>query len=1381
MTFNATYRLQLHHEFTLRHLDRIIPYLEQLGISFVYASPVFKALPGSTHGYDVLDPHLINPEIGTEEELRAIVEKLHAKGIRWIQDIVPNHMCFDARNPWLCDLMEKGPQSVYADFFDTTWADDFFQGRLMVPFLGAQPEELIERGELKVAYQDGRLVLSCSGNWPLQPLSYAKVLRAVDPPEAISVLLEQLPKTEEKEAYAKAWNEFRLQLTSLMKNAAAAAHMQACLERVNGDPDMLRRLQAEQSYQLCFWRDSDARMNYRRFFTVNALICLNMHHPDVFHHYHQLIEKLLREGMFDGLRVDHVDGIFDPSEYLERLRALAGEHIPIVVEKILEPGEPLPETWPIQGNTGYDFLSLVNNLLTDQSALPQFDALYRSLTGDERTPEEQVYEKKSHILFEHMQGELDNLTRFFTALGFAEDVPQDELRQAIGQLLVQCPVYRYYGNQFPLEAEETSALRSLIQAVREQLPHCAAAVDRLEYIFLDLPLSADEETNKKIARLYRRMMQFTGPLMAKGVEDTLMYTYHRFIAHNEVGDAPGAFGMSVEAFHEAMSERQQLWPLSLNATSTHDTKRGEDVRARLNVLTAMPEEWRRTVHEWRKMNASLKKDGLPGANDEYFIYQTLAGAYPMPGTTDPNFEQRIHDYLQKAMREAKLYSGWAEPDEHYEQAVQDFLSALLNRNGQFIGSLESFVERIATPGIANALVQVFLKFTCPGVPDVYQGCELWDLSQVDPDNRRPVDYERRQALLDEVTKAKDIKALWRDRYNGGIKLWLVNRLMQLRRTHPEAFSSGVYIPLEVKGPCKEKVIAFARRYRQELFIAAAVLHHGIDRPDWKDTVIVLPRGAGEEWEHLLSGEQDHHKKEIRAAHLFRDLPIALLQGKRLLPERNAGILVHLSSLPSPFGVGDMGQEARGFIDLLERCNQRYWQLLPLNPVEKEQGYSPYSSVSSRAGNTLFISPELLADEGLLQPADLDAYRLPCNEQADLEGAEAARKVLLDKAWQTFHENPSPDMNAAFRAFCAAEKEWLDDYALYVVLKAAQDKPWHQWEEALRLRKPEALEKIRKENTSGLEKVRWLQFIFSRQWQALKQYANERGVQLIGDLPFYVSHDSADVWANPHLFSLDATGQVSGTAGVPPDAFSEDGQLWGMPVYNWEALKAENYAWWIARLKKNTELFDRVRLDHFRAFSEYWEVPPGETTARNGSWKPGPGAAFFEAVQAALGQLPFIAEDLGEIDDKVYLLRDAFGLPGMKVLQFAFGKDMPGSTHIPHHHARNFIVYTGTHDNNTTRGWFTKDADEKTVLSLETYVGRPLSAAEVSGVLCRMAFASVARDAIIPIQDLLNLDEQARMNRPASASGNWSWRLLPEQVGTQAEHHLKQWTKLYDRE
>lgn len=1403
----TTYRVQFHKDFSFRNLENILSYLHKLGIGTLYASPIFESVPGSQHGYDGLNPHRIDPEIGTDQQLKTLSRRLQKLGIGWLQDIVPNHMAFHPGNPWLMDVLEKGPLSAYVAFFDTAWTSRIFHGRLAVPFLGAPLNEVIDNRELKVAYQDGRFMFTYYDSvYPIRLRSYPTILQAIDAPvpESVAQLLDQiraLQQVEEPEAYALGMNELRLQLIALWKDPVTKKHIAAGLSQINRNAEQIRQLSDEQIYRLSFYEETDQRINFRRFFTVTSLIGLNMQQDAVFTYFHRYIKTLLDEGVINGLRIDHIDGLYDPSRYLHQLRELVGESVPIVVEKILESGEPLPTTWPVQGASGYEFLALVNNLFTQKTSEPAFTDLYRQFSDDSTPISRQILEKKAHILHEHMRGELNNLHQLFLELNLIEDnalpvLPTDNLQETIGAFLIYCPVYRYYGTVFPLDDSEASAIQAILDQVRQDKPALRPALDLLEKTLLQKPQEADEAYNARVARFYQRCMQVAGPLMAKGVEDTLMYTYNRFIGHNEVGDSPEAFGLSPTAFHQAMQDRQQHWPLALNGTSTHDTKRGEDVRARLNVLTDLPDLWQKTVREWQQLNGDLKQNGAPDPNDEYFIYQTLVGAYPMPGQDPDDFENRVQTYLEKALREAKRHSDWRSPDEAYEESAKAFATGLLNPKRPFWKQFQKFHRQVADFGIINSLSQLLLKTTCPGVPDIYQGCELWDLSLVDPDNRRPVDYQQRQQWLDELTdndskQSSDfLDELWQNRYDARIKLWLTHMLLNERKQQAELFAKGEYIPLAVEGRYRDFVLAFARRYEQTWYLVAVPLHpatlsqhqkRDVTNLDWKDTRILLPPDAPDEWQHTFLKTSGQAKGELFVKDIFNHLPLAFLKMQQPATSRSAGLLLPVTSLPSAFGIGDLGPEAHQFADFLSRSRQKYWQLLPLNPTEPGAGHSPYSTYSSMAGNTLLLSPEVLLEDGLLEPDDLDEYTLPVTDRVDYAEAERVRNALLDIAYQTFCRDTTTVLHTDFQDFCEQQGYWLHDFSLYIGLKQKHNgQPWYQWPEPYRLRDAEALQSFAEQHSDQLNKVRWLQFLFARQWQSLKAYCHARTIQLLGDLPFYVSYDSADVWSHPDIFSLDEQGQLVTVAGVPPDYFNAAGQLWGMPVFRWDRLRERGYDWWIQRIRKNAELFDRVRIDHFRALSAYWEVPAGESTAIRGVWKPGPGGDFFRALQTALGPLSLVAEDLGDITDDVYELRDGFELPGMKVIQFAFHQDLPRSPHSPHNYSSNFIAYTGTHDNNTTRGWYRQNLSENVRKTIRQYAQKPVTEQNVHQVLGQIVYASVADTVILPVQDVLGLDETARINTPAATENNWLWRLLPDQLTENEEKQLREWATLYNR-
>jgi len=1306
----STYRIQFHKDFTFKDFDQVIPYLHQLGVKTIYASPILEAAPGSMHGYDTVNPHRINPEIGTIDELKTLSDRLKALGMNWIQDIVPNHMSFHPDNIWLMDVLEKGAASAYAGYFDINWSGAA-DTPLMVPFLGSSLEEAIEKNELELVAQDDKLFIKYfETTWPVN----AKVT-SVDMP--------------------------------------------------------LRDALALQYYRLCHFKETNTHINYRRFFTVNSLICLNIQHRETFDDYHSLIKELLTDGIFDGLRVDHIDGLYDPEGYLEQLREMAGPDTYIIIEKITEEGEEIPLSWPVEGNTGYDFLARVNNLFTYQKAAKKFTGFYEQLTGDKKKVKSEITAKKAAILQDHMAGELDNLLELFLSLQLAADdeiaeLKPGTLKEAIGQLLIHCPVYRFYGNSLPLTAENYAGLKKLLDQIADIKPLNKAA-GLLEKIFLEEPLKAEKDFNIRAAQFYLRCMQFSGPLMAKGVEDTLMYTYNRLVGHNEVGDAPDAFGEEKKVIHNWMWIRQNERPFSMSTTATHDTKRGEDMRARLNVLPDLFKDWKHAVTEWKVCNAALTAEVDP--NDEYFIYQTLIGSYPMPGLPEGNYGVRLQEYLEKALREGKVNSNWEEPDMAYEEAVQDFALRLLDPKANFWKSFLEFHHTVADFGIINSLAQVLIKHTAPGVPDVYQGTELWDFSLVDPDNRRPVDYELRKGWLNEINDAGSfLPDLWEERYNGKIKLLLQHTLLQERKLNPELFAEGAYIPLKIKGEFAEFIFAFARRKAGEWLITAIPLNPAklakgkikdILGFDWKDTAIVLPADAPKEWSNLLtgtSGEAD----QLKINRIFADFPIALLKMQETVKKRSAGILLHITSLPSPYGIGDLGSEATKFIDFLSGSGQKYWQLLPLNPISEEQAFSPYSSVSAIAGNTLLISPDLLVTDGLLDARSLKKLQIPATDKLDFKKVIELKEGLLAEAYKNFKNLPVTTLSRKFERFCEEEEKWLDNFALYTVLKAVhQSLPWYQWAPEYRHRDPEVLTNFVTQHEADLRFVKWQQFIFFRQWASLKAYAGIHGIQFYGDLPFYLSYDSAEVWSDREMFSVNNDGAITGIAGVPPDYFNAEGQLWGMPVFNWELMKKNNYQWWMERIAKNMELYDLLRLDHFRAFADYWEVPAGETTAINGEWKTGPGMAFMQILEKNFPSLPFIAEDLGKINADVYQLRDSFKLAGMKVLQFGFDR---GSEHTPYNfESNNFVVYTGTHDNNTTVGWFEEESTKAERAYLVQYTGKKVTHKNVAAVMAHLAYSSIARIVILPMQDVLGLDGKSRMNKPASVENNWAWRLTAQ--------------------
>lgn len=1385
----STYRLQFNRHFKFSDAEQLVVYFEKLGIKTIYASPIFKAVPGSLHGYDVVNPYEINPEIGSLGELKKLTTRLRKVGIGWIQDIVPNHMAFHPSNPWLWDVLEKGSMSVYSDFFDITWASDFYKGRLMVPFLAASLEEIIRDRKLKIVVWQNRLCFEYGDQYyPLNSSSYEMVFRSGTSHEIVISFLEQLNELHhitDHVQYALRWHELLLQFASALNQHHLRLEIDKILTVFNDDGHSLAKLADGQFYRLCQWNETDSQITYRRFFLVNGLICLNMQSEKVFARYHETVHQLVSDGVFQGLRIDHIDGLFDPTQYMMRLRQLCGSDCYIVVEKILEAGEELPKSWPVQGTTGYEFLSAVNNVFTRIHAEKKFNSIYKPLADDNKSIHQKIRDKKEFILNRYMQGELTNLYRYFIEQEHAVDaeVFPEEIKSAIAEFLIQMPVYRFYGNNFPLKGSEQQSIKQLLNRCKTGRPELVHAFDVLERTLLNGDASG---AGTDAVTFYQRCMQFSGPLMAKGVEDTLMYTFNRFIGHNEVGDSPESFGISIDEFHRQMSERRKRWPLSLNATSTHDTKRGEDVRARLNVLPDLDNEWKQLVSEWTIANSTFKTGDAPDENDEYLIYQTLVSVYPH--SDEPDFQQRVDDYLVKALREGKRHSDWSAPDEQYEGAVTSFVKSILEPESQFMRSFVLFQKKVSDYGIINSLSQTILKFTCPGVPDIYQGSTGWDLSMVDPDNRRLIDFNNHQEWL-KALESSDlvVSQLWTNRHDSKIKLWLIRKLLKLRNVKANLFFNGNYSPLEIQGRYADNCLAYARRMGASWIVVAVPLNiariarfnHDLLDVDWSDTSIMMPPELPGQWKSLLEAGTGKHSGKIMLSEIFKALPFAVLSFDEVTRERNAGVLLSITSLPSAFGIGDVGPEARNFAAFLATGKQKIWQVLPLNPTDEEAAYSPYSSYSAMAGNISLVSVEDLVELEWLEPSDIEGFKISNEGTAAFSKAKACKITLLTKAYENF-KRCNLSLSDDFERFIKRESYWLEDYALFELLRDEYGTSnWSVWPDDLRDRDRATLTQFTAMHRESIERLKWMQYIFFTQWDRLREFCSILNVRILGDLPFYVSYNSADVWAHRDVFNLDESGVMQGVAGVPPDYFAKTGQLWGMPVFHWHNLAQDNYGWIVKRIRKNLELFDILRLDHFRAFVNYWEVPKGEITAVNGQWKEGPGSDLFEVLRDQIGSLPFVAEDLGEIDQKVIDLRDELRLPGMKVLQFAFGDDDTESDHVPYLHGKNFIVYTGTHDNNTTRGWYRKDISSELKKKLDQYFFRKVNAGNIASLFIRAAYASVANTAIIPMQDLMDLGERSRMNTPSTTTKNWTWRMRANADDDIADE-LNELTRTYGR-
>ena len=1364
----STYRLQFCKDFTLEDARKALGYLHKLGIRTLYASPVFQAAGGSAHGYDVTDPLSINSEIGSEAEFEKLAGSLHRKRMGWLQDIVPNHMAYSAENPWIWDLLEKGHESEYYRYFDIEWdhPDKELHHKLMLPLFDKYVDQLIDEGELTLEEKNGTFQLR------YQDVAYPVSLRAYP------VLFRGFKEPSQN------GNGFL--------NKAFVSKM---LDTINRDGKRLKELVDELCYLPIHWRETEKRINYRRFFTINGLICTNIQDEEVFEAYHGLVHKWSSLGWINGIRVDHIDGLYDPSGYLDKLRNLVGENTYILVEKILDQMEKLPGYWPVEGTTGYDFLGMINNLQTSRKG----DKILQSYYGEWKEGPGDftgvVHRKKQFILYNRFKGELDNLTHQCRGLKPTRESGLDHhnIRDAIAAFLVYCPVYRVYSGPGRYSDGDRKLVEGIFRSAISENKNNRRALAFLKNLFLSGKFQGKKEQDQ-IDAFYTRCMQYTGPLMAKGVEDTAFFTHIPHISHNEVGDSPGDHGIGRKKFHRLMKKRLCLYPLTMNTLSTHDTKMGEDARARLNVLSDVPDLWIRASGSWRDLNRKYKvvRNGLeiPGTNDEYRIYQALCAHVPMDGQIDQAFTDRMKEYTIKAIREAKEHSTWNDPDNGYENGTLKFLTRILSGENQFIEGFQVFMNGIHTHGTVNSLSQVILKNTCPGVPDTYQGSETWNLNFVDPDNRRPVDFQKLSRDLSYLSReyARDASALtkrlWHSRSDGKIKQWITSLTLQERVRSPELFLKGSYTPLKVKGKCGDHVMAFLRSFCDEHLLVVLPLHTAAMSEDhqWMDTWVELPGLVPCEWEHLITRKILQSRGKINIREIFEEIPFGILRGNSYQPEKRAGILLHISSLPGEFGIGDFGPAAKEFIDFLHRAGQRYLQILPLTPTTRESGYSPYSSQSAFAGNLHFIDPYHLADRDLIHRRVIERFRKKTDNLVDYTWADQVKNILLDQAFRVFRkEEHALASLPSYREFIEKESFWIHDYAMFAVLKRFfKGLPWNEWPPEYRDRDPATLKRFRREHEEEISRIMFGQYIFKVQWEDLRSYANDRGVKIFGDMPIYIGYDSADVWSHPGYFLLKPDKSMVSVAGVPPDYFNSKGQLWGMPIYHWEAMEANAFQWWIRRLEKNMEWYDLLRLDHFRGYSAYWEVPAESESAVNGRWSRGPGNRFFDAIREQFPDMPFVAEDLGQIDEDVYDLRDRYGLPGMKVIQFGFGDDMSFSTHSPNNHSYNSIVYTGTHDNNTIMGWYSKEAGKSVLKHIKKFTGIDLNERNANEAMIRLAYSSVARLVIIPMQDWLGLDEKSRMNYPSTATGNWLWKMTEDTLTGNLEDKIQAMTLTFGR-
>ena len=862
----ATYRIQFNSGFRLAEAQALVPYLERLGVSHVYASPLLAARPASLHGYDVVDPTRLNPELGSEEELRALASDLRGRGMGILVDIVPNHMGTGPDNPYWEDMLANGRRSRWASWFDVEWESErsSLHGRVLVPILGDTLEDVLDRGELSLERQGERVRLKYfDRSFPLSP------------------------ETEDSlgDADLSTWHE--------------------------GDAGRgrMRKLVDAQRYRLAFWKRASIAINYRRFFDVNDLIALRMHDPEVFRDTHALVLRWVDDGVIDGLRIDHIDGLLDPQGYLDALRVevtgrrpSTADPVPIVVEKILSPGERLRESWPVQGTTGYEFLNELEAAFIDAEGAAHLDDAYRRLVGARGRGgiEEAAVRGKELVLRAALAADVTRLTKLFRGAGQTRRGPEAAgAAAAIRHFIATLPVYRtYIDAPGTVHADDRDVIERALARARERWGDS----DELRRLAAMLE-SPDETASAFIGRL----QQTSGPATAKGVEDTALYRYVPLASLNEVGGDPARdLARAVPDLHRANRERQQRWPRSLLCTSTHDTKRSADVRSRLDVLSELPDEWVRSIRRWRRLLAPHRRAGRrgaePDASTEWLIHQSILGVWPTeqsPRAAAAAVKDRVIEYMRKANREAKVRTSWTSPDEAYENAVEAYLGAAL-ANDTFVAEMAAFAGRVAPAGYCNALSRLVVHLTSPGTPDIYQGDEMWNFALVDPDNRRAVDFEIRRATLDRLDTALDggdraaaCADMLRTVVDGRLKMHVTRTGLRLRHELPAALTRGSYAELDTRGERRGHALAFSRSSAGATVVAAVTrlplrLSGTVGIPTglaWGDTEIMFPRrDAPRRWRCALTGRAAETKNAeggaaLLAREVFLTLPVALLIGE----------------------------------------------------------------------------------------------------------------------------------------------------------------------------------------------------------------------------------------------------------------------------------------------------------------------------------------------------------------------------------------------------------------------------------------------------------------------------------------------------------------------
>jgi (1->4)-alpha-D-glucan 1-alpha-D-glucosylmutase len=898
----STYRLQFNSSFTFNQAREIVPYLHELGISDCYASPYFQARASSTHGYDITDHNKLNAAIGSRDEYDAFVAELHQRNMGQVLDFVPNHMGVgEPLNAWWMDVLENGPSSIYAPYFDIDWRPlkTDLHDKVLLPILGDQYGRVLERGELKVRFEAGAFYLNYfEHEWPVAPGTYRHVLQIalehLEPYrdedfyaefQSIITALDYLPRRNETDParIAERAREKEIVKRRLERRCNEAPQVREAIEQavvqINGTPgdprsfDALDRLVSDQAYRLSFWRVAAEEINYRRFFDINDLAAIRMELPEVFDAAHQLVLELVGSRAVTGLRIDHPDGLYLPREYFTKLqqrcaealgRPLPGDKraVYLVVEKILSGHERLPANWPVHGTTGYEFGRIVNSVLCDSSAEESITKTFRRFIGHSMHFGHLVYAKKRLVMRLSLSNDVKVLGSMLDRLSeqnrWFRDFTLDQLSLAVRETIACFPVYRTYVTpDAPVADEDRLVIERAVASAKRRNPAIEGSVFNFlrDILLFRFPENLDDAARAEHVHFVLKFQQCTGPIMAKGLEDTAFYLYNRLAALNEVGGEPQQFGISVSAFHEEQQHSQASWPATMLTTSTHDTKRSEDTRARMVAISEIPQVWRTALGRWKTINKRAKRRieeaEAPDSNEEYLLYQTLLGTWPVEAdgtpaaSATPEYIERVQQYMAKALKEAKVNTSWIQPNEEWDSATSEFIARILApEKNKFLPTFLPVAEQVAQLGAINSLSQVLLKLTAPGVPDIYQGQEIWDYSLVDPDNRRPVDYQKRREMLASLSSATP-EELLRNWPDGRIKMFVTTRLLQLRRERADLFLRGSYVPVTVTGTHAESCVAFAREHAGEwLLVIAPRLSSRVGWPPiggrWEDTAIEVP-------------------------------------------------------------------------------------------------------------------------------------------------------------------------------------------------------------------------------------------------------------------------------------------------------------------------------------------------------------------------------------------------------------------------------------------------------------------------------------------------------------------------------------------------------------